>query len=175
MLHKGADSLVEETNEYCFQCVSDGNGEIYNRDSKMLWRFSTPHQNIFLAFPRFFFQLLPDFVFYDTAEQELLTIRCERRYPLTRFVMVENGLQICTIKQMSILQNKYLIEFDSGYRWTFHIPMFTVYYKGVAETGEEVHVRMQRHHTWYVQIPSNLVDLRLVAAFALIHRERQFA
>jgi hypothetical protein len=175
MLHQGADSLGKETNEYGFRCDFDGNGGIYNRDNKMLWRFSTPHKNSFLAFPRIFFHLLPDFVFYDTTDQELLIIRCERRYPLTRFVMVGNGLQICTIKQMSILQNKYIIEFNSGYRWTFHIPMFTVYYKGVAETGEEVHIRMQRQDTWYVQIPSNLDDLRLVAALALIHRERQFA
>ncbi|MGD0960976.1 MAG: hypothetical protein ABSB19_14315 [Methylomonas sp.] len=175
MPHQSDDSLVTETNEYGFRCNTEGNGEIYNRDSKMLWRFRTPHQNSFLAFPRFFFQLLPDFVFSDTSEKELLTIRCERRYPLTRFVMFENGSPVCTIQQKSVLQNKYIIEFDGGDRWFFHLPLFTVFYKGVSENGAEVQVRMERHHTWYVKISSNSDNLHLVAALALIHRERQYA
>ena len=168
-------SSVTETNEYGFRCNSDGSGEIYNRDNKVLWRFRTQHRNNRMAFFYSLFRLLPDFVFYDTTEQELLTIRCEERYPLTRFVMVEKGSAVCTIQQKSILQNKYIIEFNDGDRWVFHLPLFTVFYKGVSENGEEVQVRMEHHHTWYVKISSSSDNLRLVAALALIHRERQYA
>jgi hypothetical protein len=87
--------------------------------------------------------------------------------------MVESGSPVCTIQQKSILQNQYVIEFNGGYRWFFQMPMFTVFYKGVSENGAEVRVRMERHDTWYVQIPSNSDNLRLVAALAFIHRERQ--
>ena len=173
MFHQRDDTLVTDTIAYGFRCNTHGNGEIYNRDSKMLWRFKTHHQNKFQAFSGFFFLLLPDFVFFDASEKELLTIKCERSYPFTRFVMFENDSPICTIQQTSIFQNKYIIEFDGGYKWRFHLPMFTAFYKGISAAGAELHVRVQTHHTWYVQIPCNLDDFRLVAALALIHRERQ--
>jgi uncharacterized protein YxjI len=173
MLHPKADATVTEVHEYGFLCTFDGNGEIYNRDNKMLWRFKTIFRNSRPVFPCSVFRLLPDFILYDTDSQELLTIRCEQGYPLPRFVMIDNDSSVCTIKQMSILQNKYIIEFNSGYKWTFKIPLFTVFYKGVSESGVEVQVRMQRHDTWHVQIPSNIDNLRLVAAFAFLHREQQ--
>lgn len=60
---------------------------------------------------------LPDFSFYDTEKRELLVIKCERRYPLTQFAMVANGLPIGTIKQGNILlKNTYTFEFNGGLR-----------------------------------------------------------
>jgi hypothetical protein len=120
-----------------------------------------------------FFQLLPDFSFSDASGQELLTVRCERRYPLTRFLMVENGLPVCTIRQRSILLNKYTLEFHSGSEWTFYIPLFSVHYKAISDGGAEVLVRLFRHDEWYLLFPPGLDSLHLVAALAFIHKERQ--
>lgn len=171
--HQNTDSPVIKINEYCFRCTYDGDGEIYNRESKLLWSFRSLSRNRSTVFPLAFFRLLPDFVFYDTTQLELLTIMCERRYPLTRFVMIENGFSVCTIRKRSILQNEYSIEFNSELNWTFQMPMFTVFYNGVSENGAKLRVRMERHDTWYVQIPSSVDNLRLVAALAFIHREQQ--
>lgn len=88
--------------------------------------------------------------------------------------MVEKDSPVGTIEQMNILQNKYIIQLNGGYKWTFKILLFIVFYKGASENGVEVQVRMQqRHDTWHVQIPSNVDNLRLVAAFAFLHREQQ--
>lgn len=167
-------SIVSGFDEYCSQCTFDGNGEIYNRDSKILWRFKTQHRHNRALFSCAVFQFLPDFAFYDVVGQKLLEIKCEQRYPLTRFVMLVNGMTVCTIRQQSILlKNKYTLEFNSGLKWNFHMPLFSVFYKGISETGAEIRVRLLRHDTWHVQIAPSLNNLHLIAGLALIHRERQ--
>ena len=164
---------TSEPMEYCIQCKFGSDGEIYNRESMILWRFRTQHQNVRRMFLPALFRLLPDFVFYDTAEQELLVIKCERRYPLSRFVMTANGLPVGTIRQRGILLNRYTFDFNGESEWSFHMPLFSVFYKGISDTGAEVRVRLARHDTWYVQISPNSDSLYLVAALAFIHRERQ--
>lgn len=133
--HPEVDPPVTETHEYGFLCTFDGNGGIYNRNNELLWSFRTLYQKSRQAFPCRIFRLLPDFVLCDASEQELLMIRCERRYPLPYFVMLDHGYPVCTIKQVSVLQKRYVIEFDGGYKWVFQIPLFTVFYKGVSESG----------------------------------------
>lgn len=166
-------SNVTEGDEYGFRCTVDGNGEIYNRESRMLWRFRTLHRNGRGTFFSSFFQPLADCLFYDNSDLELLTIRCERRYPLSRFVMFESGLPVCTIQQRSLLQTKYIIEFTGGIKWTLQLPLFTVFYKVISETGSEVLIRLVRHDTWYLKVFSQSDNFRLLAALAFIHRERQ--
>ena len=164
---------TEDNNEYGLICTFDGNGGIYNIDNKILWYFKTLYRNSHSIFPCSAFELLPDFVLYNTFGQELLTIKCERRYPLPKFVMIVNNTPFCTIQQLSLLQKEYIIIFNSGYTWTFKIPLFTVFYKCISKSGEEIRVRMMRHDTWHVQIPSKVDNLYLVATLAFLHREQQ--
>jgi hypothetical protein len=87
--------------------------------------------------------------------------------------MTENNMPVCTIRQRSLLLNHYSLEFTRGAKWNFHLPLFTIYYKGTSDTGDEVLVRMPRHDTWQLKIGSDADSLYLITALALIHRERQ--
>jgi hypothetical protein len=152
--------------EYCFICDFDGDGEICRAPSnEALWRFKTQRK-------RGFFQLLPDFSLCDAAGKELLTVRCQRRYLRPRFVMIANGLSVCTIIQRRLLVKKYTLEFNTGEKWIFHMPLFTVFYRALSASGE-IRVGMFRHDTWYLLFPHGLDDLYLIAAIAFIHREQQ--
>jgi hypothetical protein len=86
--------------------------------------------------------------------------------------MVENGSPICTIKLRSILRNKYSFDFANGQRWVFRVPLFTVNFSGVSETGEKIRVRLRSHNIWYVIIDAKADNPKLVAVLAFIHRER---
>lgn len=151
-----------EAGKYCFQCSYEGNGEI-------LWRVKTLHKRP--HYPYGFFRL-PDFVVYDKADKEVFRIKRERRFSLSQFVMVDNGLPICTIKQRSILRNKYSLDFGNSLKWVFRMPLFTVNFGGLSETSEKIRVRLWSHNIWYVLIDTNVDSPQLVAALAFIHRER---
>jgi hypothetical protein len=166
-----------EGSQYCFQCSYEGNGEIYNRAGEILWRCRTQHprgdpQSTFVTVPMYGLLRLADFVVYDTAEKELLRVKRDRRLPMARFVMVENGSPVCTIRQRSILLNRYQLDFAGGPKWTFHMPLFTVYFKGVSDAGARIRVRLWSHNVWYALIDTGVDSPRLVAALAFIHRER---
>jgi hypothetical protein len=175
MANQAAKQEIENvsTRQYGFRCSVDGDGEIYNSDSEILWRFKTQYRNNYSIFGFKLFRLLPDFILYNTKDQEILTVKCERRYPLPIFRMVEKSLPVCTIRLMSILQNKYSIEFNDGRRLYFHMPMYSVYFRGTSGSGEEILVRLVRHDTWYVEIPLSIDNLHIIAALAFIHRERE--
>ena len=154
---------------YCFHCTGSGNGEIYDSAGKILWRFRTGPEKHFSSTYGLF--QLPDFVVYDTAERELLRIRRERRLP-SQFVMLENGLPVCTISQRSIFLNKYALDFADGSRWTFHMPLFTVFFSGVSGSGASVRVGLDSHNVWSVLVDPGHDSLHLVFSLAFIHRER---
>jgi len=115
---------------------------------------------------------LPDFVVCDKADRELFRLKLERKWSLAQFVMVENGLPICTIKQRSILRNKFTLDFANGQKWAFRMPLFTANFAGLSETGDRIHVRVRTHNIWYVLIDPKVDNPQLVAALAFIHRER---
>jgi hypothetical protein len=166
--------VVIKLHEYCFQCALDGNGEVYDRDSQILWRFKTLPKNSSYVLSSLSFKLFPNFYFLDNNLKELLVIKCEQRYPLARFVMFVDNFPVCVIRQRSILfKNKYTLEYNNGSRWFFQMPLFSVFYKGVSDTGAEVKVRLLRHDTWHVQIASEHDSPLLIAGLAFIHRERQ--
>ena len=158
-------------NRYCFQCAYNGSGVVYRSNGDLLWRVKTQHEGARFAYPYGFFHL-PDFVLSDTAGQEMFRIRRERRLPRAQFVMVEDGRPVCTLRQQSLLLNKYTLEFAGGPKWTFQMPLFTVVFKGVSETGAKVRVRLWTHNIWYVEIDAAADRPQLVAALAFIHRER---
>lgn len=158
-----------EAGKYCFKCSYEGNGEIYNSNGEILWRFKTLHKRP--HYPYGFFRL-PDFVIYDKTDKEIFRIKLEHKLALAQFVMLENGLPICTINQRSILRNKLTLNFANGQKWIFRMPLFTVRFGGLSETGEKILVGVRTHNIWYVSIDANIDSPQLVAALAFIHRER---
>lgn len=166
-----------EGSQYCFRCSYEGNGEIYNPAGEILWRCRTQHPSgepprMFVTVPMYGLFRLPDFVVYDTADKELLRVKRNRRLPMAQFVIVENGSPVCTIRQRSILLNRYRLDFAGGPKWTFHMPLFTVSFKGVSDAGARIRVRLWSHNVWYALIDTSADSPRLVAALAFIHRER---
>lgn len=158
-----------EAGKYCFRCSYEGNGEIYDSNGEILWRFKTlekrPH------YPYGLFRL-PDFVVYDKADKDLFRIKLERKWSLGQFVMLENGLPVCTVNQRSLLRNKFTLNFTSGQKWIFRMPLFTVNFGGWSEAGEKIRVRVRTHNIWYVLIDTKADSAQLAVALAFIHRER---
>jgi len=159
-----------EAGKYGFWCGYVGNGEICNSNGEIIWRFRTLHTRPHYPYGLF---RVPDFVVYDKADNELVRVRLQRKWPLARFEMIENGSPICTFQQRSLLRNNFAFAFTSGQKWVFRMPLFTVSFNGVSETGEKIHVHGGRtHNIWYVSIDEKVNRPQLVAALAFIHRER---
>jgi hypothetical protein len=154
---------------YGFQCNWDGNGAIYkledNPDGDLLWHVRRLHPSRF--FP------VPDFGVFETDGRERFRIKIERRLPKARFVMVENGRTICTIRQRTFLFTKYTLDFVNGPKWSVHIPLFTVCFRAESDTGAKVRIRLVQHPQWLVLIDDGADSPELVAALAFLHRERQ--
>jgi hypothetical protein len=166
---KEPTARTSEAGRYCFKCSYEGNGEIYDSNGELLWRVKTLHGRPHYPYGLF---RLPDFVVQDKADNDLFRIELERKWPLLQFVMTKNGLPVCTIRQRSILRNRYSLDFSNGQRWGFHMPLFTVIFKGSAETGEKIRVRLWSHNVWHVQMDTKADSAQLVTALAFIHRER---
>jgi len=115
---------------------------------------------------------LPDFVVYDKTDKEFVRVKRERSFSAAQFVMLEDGMPVCGIRQRSILLNKYRLDFTGQSKWTFHMPLFSVNFRGKSETGAQIQVRLRTHNIWYVLIDSDADSPRLVVALAFIHRER---
>jgi hypothetical protein len=162
---------IVERGKYCFQCSCDGNGEIYNSIGEILWQTKTQHFHR-PHYPYGFFRL-PDFVVHDPAEKEVCRIKLKRRFALAEFVMTEDGVTVCTIKQKNILRNKYTLEFANGQKWIFRMPLFTVNFSGISEAGEKIYARLWAHEVWYVLIDVAADNPQLAVALTFIHRERQ--
>jgi len=166
-------SLVRQPGDpmiYGFQCTYEGSGAIYDTNNQALLQF-TGQEGRRERYPYGFFRL-PDFVVYDPDKRERFRVKRVRRLPTARFVMTENGQPICTIGQRSILLNRYRLDFTSSEKWTFHMPLFTIYFKGWSQTGDKVFVRLETHNTWFLQIDEGRDSPQLLAALAFIHRER---
>lgn len=158
-----------EAGKYCFRCSYEGSGEIYDSNGGILWRFKTLHKRPHYPYGLF---RLPDFVVHDRSDKELFRIKLERKWSLGQFVMLEAGLPVCTINQRSFLRNKFTLNFSNGQKWVFRMPLFTVRFSGLSETGEKIRVGVRTHNIWYVSIDANADSPQLVAALAFIHRER---
>ena len=161
-----------ERGKYCFQCSYEGNGTISASNGEILWHVKTQHSTKRPRYPYGWLLRLPDFVVYDKTDKELIRIKRERRLPLAQFVMIEAGVPVCTIRQRSILLNRYTLDFAGQSKWTFHMPLFTVIFRGKSETGARIQVELHTHNVWYVLIDTNADNPLLVAALAFIHRER---
>ena len=161
----------KEPGKYCFKCSYEGNGQIFASNGERLWRVETQHFGGRPRYPYGVFRV-PDFVVYGQDDKEALRVRLERKWPLARFVMLENESPVCTIRLRSLLRNKYTLAFADGQNWVFTMPLFTVLFRGRSESGKEIRVRLWSHNLWYVLIDPSADTPQLVAALAFLHRER---
>jgi len=155
---------------YGFHCAYEGNGAIYNSLGEILWRFKT-WQTGTGHYPYGVFHL-PDFVVADPADKEVYRIKLKRQFSLGKFEMTENGAVICVIRQRSFLRNKFTLEFSNGQKWVFRMPLFSVRFGGISDSGAKVRVLVRTHNLWHVWIDPAADNRQLVAALAFIHRER---
>jgi len=90
------------------------------------------------------------------------------------FNLLEEGNLIGTVRMSSVLRNRYSIELD-GVKWTFHMPLYTIYFSGESRTGTEVWVAMgPRESQWNILLAPGLPERSFAAILAFIHNERYF-
>ena len=159
---------MSEPKDYCFCSDWDGDGEIYNRDNKIIWKFqstalkeSPDKSGVFQ---------LPVFSFRDAEGKELLAIYREKRFPMAQFNIIESGLTVCTISQRSLFFTKYEFNFHGGLKWNLHLPMFSVFGKSVSESGGEILVRIHTRRQWFVR--AEFDNPPMMAALAYIIRKK---
>ena len=161
----------DDCKDYRLDSSWEGDGQILDGANKLLWRYKSVGGNIFRS-SVYGFLCLPPFVVQDLEGRELLVFKRIRRFPLSVFEVKEGNHVVGTIRKQSLLFTKYLLEFESGLRCTFYMPRFAVWFHGITETGGRVLVRLWHHRVWYVRLDSSIDSFHLVAAIALIHRER---
>ncbi len=160
-----------EPGKYCIKCSYEGNGEIYDSNGEVRWRFETQHFNSRPRYPYGLFRV-PDFVVYARDGIEAFRIKFQKKWALAQFVMLENGSPVCTIRLRSPLRNKYTLMFENAQNWVFKMPLFTVRFRGHSDSGKDMQVRMRSHNGWYVLVDPSADNPQLVAALAFLHRER---
>lgn len=160
-----------ETNDYKDYCVCsdwDGDGEIYNRDNKIVWKFQS---NRLKQFSTGLFRS-PVFAFRNDDSGDLSVIYRKKRWPMAEFVVVEKNLPVCTIFQRSIFFTRYDFEFGGGFNWSLYMPMFSVRGKGVSREGKEVLIRVATRKRWFIRISTGLDSPAMMAALAFITRKK---
>lgn len=165
-------AISESGSEYGFRCTTDGNGEIFNHTGQVRWRFRTKRRNgilgyMFLDFSEFLFSIEP--------ENWSICIISSQTLLKKTFFMSDHGASVCEIRRLGLLAKTYEIKFNSGAIWHIHIPLFSRFYEGVSNSGARINIQLLRHDTWHVRIFSDCEDIRLLAALAFIHRDRQRA
>ncbi len=156
---------------YACRCSYEGNGEIYDSNGELLWRFKTLH----FGKPHYPYGLfrIPDFVVCDKDEKEIFRVKPERQWMLTaRFTMTGNGSPICAIRLKSMLRNKYTLDFANGEKWLYRMPLFSVNFGGASETGGKIRVRVRSHNLWLIFLDPKDDRPELISAVAFLHRER---
>ena len=116
----------------------------------------------------------PDFVLFEDGRIEALRIRRISLFP-SLFNVLERGKIIGTVLLSSILRNKYTIKIQGMNSWTFHMPLFTVYFFGKSSAGAEFWVAIAPSKMqWNILLKPGLPQLPLAAILAFIHNERYF-
>jgi uncharacterized protein YxjI len=161
---------MNEFADYRFCSTWDGDGEIYNQENKIIWRFKMTglkqHPAEVGIVPP------PSFALNDADGKELVTISREKRLPLARYVVTENGSRCCTIWQRSIWFTKYEFEFDNKLHWKFYMPMFSVSGKVISETGAVIRVQARTRREWYVRFDAEIESTPMIAALTFVVRNK---
>ena len=115
----------------------------------------------------------PDFVFSERDEKDALTIRRISLFP-SIFHLLEADNLVGTLRMSSILRNRYSIELD-GVKWTFNMPLYTIYFFGESRSGTEIWVTMGPSESqWNILLAPGLPERPFAAILAFIHNERYF-
>jgi hypothetical protein len=116
----------------------------------------------------------PDFVFFERDERDALKIRRVSMFPSV-FNLLEEGKLIGNVRMSSVLRNRYSIELDGSKSWTFHMPLYTIYFSGESTTGTDVWVAIgPRENQWNILLAPGLPERPFAAILAFIHNERYF-
>jgi hypothetical protein len=113
--------------------------------------------------------------FVDAMDQEMLVVERERQGPFSRWVSSKGGRQLWTLRCRGFWLSRYDIDFCDGWTWTIRFPLFTLWYPCSSNRGEECLVRLVQHTAWFVGALPASGGLPLLAAFAIIQRQRQWA
>jgi len=159
---------VNEFADYCFCSDWDGNGEIYNRDGKVVWRFRSTGLGCRAADSG---NGSPLFVFSGADGKELAVIRREKRLPLARFAVFENDSRTCTIWQRTLTFSKYELEFKKA-KWTLRMPMFSVFMRATANDGSEILFRVHSRRQWFMRMPAGSDETSMMTALAYVARKK---
>jgi hypothetical protein len=129
----------------------------------------------------------PPLVFTDSEGREIGRIIRGGRFPPT-FHIIEpdpnptgtsagpTGV-VGTIRLITPLRNKYSIQLHPGPLWeslhlTFHMPLFTIYFRGWTTDGRSLWVRLWKSkRSWLLLREPELNHPYLLPALAFIHRE----
>jgi hypothetical protein len=161
---------MNEFADYCFCSNWDGDGEIYNQENKIVWRFQKPGLE---HCPKESLAVTtPVFIFNHANGKELLRINRERKLPLARFVVIEHDMPRCTIRQQSIWFTKYEFEFGHNSKWKLYLLMFNIFGKAVSESGAEILVRARSRRQWFVRMVAGSESPSMMAALAFIIRKK---
>lgn len=161
---------MNEFVDYRFCSTWDGDGEIYSLEKKVIWRFRMTGLKQHPAEAGMVRP--PIFILCDADGNELAAINRERRLPLARFVVTENGSRRCTIWQRSIWFTKYEFGFDYKSNWKLYMPMFSVSGKVVSETGAIIRVQARTRREWYMKIGLGVESPPMMAALTFVVRNK---
>lgn len=166
-------SEVKETeplSEYGTSSSYFGDGEIYSfEEERVVWRFGNEPN---VARYSYGIWRLPDFIIRGLDGGELLRIRRSRRFPWARFHLLVNGNPIGQIRSCGVLFTRYRLSVGDSPDWKFHLPHFTVNFRGICESGDTLRIKRIDHWNWYVGIQHGAASLPLLATIAFLHRER---
>ena len=169
-MNDGQTALPADYKDYRLESSWEGNGQIYDGEHKPLWRYKSVGRASDSSVYGFF--RLPPFVVEDLEGHELLVFKRIKRFPFAVYEVKEGNQLVGTIRQRTFLFTSYLLEFENGFRCTFSMPLFTVWFKGTSETGGRILIRLWQHRIWFVRLDSTINSFHLIAAIAFLHRER---
>ena len=136
----------------------DGDGKVVDRSDAARWTFGPAHPH--------------RFVVTDPSGEEVLTVARADRYPFRTFSMATKASSIGTIRELSLLFNKYSIDFQDGLNCIVHLPLFGAAFHGRSSDGAGLQIEMQHHRVWLLRLDPELDDPRFIAALTFLHSQR---
>ena len=143
-------------------------GMILDNSGSTLWRYEVNPKRIRIFFIKLF---KADFVLTGPARKEVLRIRRITSL-LPTFEMIENGQVVGRITYRNLLRTRCILEFDVGPVWTFHQPLFTVFFYGNSNTGDRAWIRVgPSKRQWNLLTQPGADSVHLLSALAFLHHE----
>jgi hypothetical protein len=157
--------------QYCLQIESktEWPGAILGEPGVIRWRHTTDPKRGPWSPANLFGK--PHFVVTNSDGHEILRVRREARLP-PRFEMIERGESVGSIHLRSPLRNRYTIQIGNEPTWTFHMPLFTIFFRAKSASGREILVRVgPSKKQWNLLAEPEADSVYLLCALAFIHRE----